>query len=125
MVLPNTLYQLDNSGAESDIKHYDTLPGVPDKPENLDLISNSTSDQIRIKWTAGLNPNGPPNGTFFRLWIGEERSNNCLTLLPERNVDPSEDKPERMKGLSTFTRNFIKFSQILLIIFILTFSNSS
>lgn len=57
IVIPDENSLNNNTGAESNIIYFQTLPGVPSKPQEFKLAA-AGSDKITLSWTPPLHPNG-------------------------------------------------------------------
>ncbi|CAL8099243.1 unnamed protein product [Orchesella dallaii] len=66
IVIPDVNSLNNNTGAESNIVYFQTLPGVPSKPQEFQLAAGEHSTAT-LSWTAPISPNGELEK--FYIWL--------------------------------------------------------
>jgi len=65
----------NNTGAQSDLKYFQTLPSHPGKPAGF-VLRSGKSDEISVQWETPINPNGKL--VKFRIWLKQYKEDQSL-----------------------------------------------
>ncbi|ODM95622.1 Insulin receptor [Orchesella cincta] len=99
IVIPDENSLNNNTGAESNIIYFQTLPGVPSKPQEFNLAAGGPNT-VTLSWTAPTHPNGELEKFYIWLVPGVEdqkqhdQRNHCHQgRVPVKTSSGTSTKP--------------------------------